>query len=86
MKFLFKLFFPIVLLLLIYGCGGFGLYYLGFHGPSMRPYPDFHGEVTEDKECLECHNPENYPDVPQTSHSKFHGCIKCHNDEVPGLE
>ena len=83
MKSLLKRFFPLILSLFLGACALPGLYYLGFHGPSIRAYPDFHEEVTEDRECLECHSPENYPDVPQTSHPNFHGCLKCHNDEIP---
>jgi len=55
-------------------------YYLGMHGPSIRAFPDMHEGVAEDRECLDCHDPDRNPSGPATSHPRFTGCLKCHND------
>ena len=57
-------------------------YYLGFHGPSIKLYPEDHEGVVQDNECLECHDPNNDPDGQPTSHPHFTGCLKCHNDDI----
>ncbi len=77
MKIYFKVLFMIAILFFVTGCAY--RYYLGFHGPSIRLSPDVHESVTQDKECLECHHPDN-ADGPPTPHPKFIGCLKCHND------
>lgn len=59
-----------------------GCAYLGFHGKSIRAYPDIHAGVRTDQECLECHHPDNDPQGPPTPHPQFTGCLKCHNDAV----
>ncbi len=80
MKSFLKMTVLFVLLFIIFGCTY--RYYLGFHGPSIQLYPEDHEGVTEDEECLECHDPENDPECTPTSHPHFTGCLKCHNDEV----
>jgi hypothetical protein len=60
----------------------FGCAYMGFHGKSIRAYPDIHANVRTDQECLECHHPDKDPQGPPTPHPRFTGCIKCHNDEI----
>ncbi len=63
----------------ISGCG-YG-YYLGFHGPSIKSFPDIHEGITEDSDCLGCHGPEDgSDDAPKTTHPAFTGCLDCHND------
>ena len=57
-------------------------HYLGMHGPSVRNHPGIHEGVTEDSECLQCHHADRSPMGPPTSHPKFTGCLKCHNDAV----
>ena len=57
-------------------------YYLGMHGPSIKVFPDVHRGVTEDRECLACHDPALDPTGPPTSHPRFTGCLKCHNDDI----
>ena len=60
-----------------------GAYYFGFHGPSIRLTPDEHEGYTEDEECRDCHGKDSDPDeAPRSTHYNFHGCLKCHNDEV----
>ena len=68
----------IIALLLICGCAY--RHYLGMHGPSIKAYPDTHGDMAKDEQCLMCHDPENDPQGPPTSHPGFKGCFKCHND------
>jgi predicted CXXCH cytochrome family protein len=80
MKTLVKTFIVLALLFIIFGCSY--RHYLGLHGPSIRLYPEQHEGLTEDEECLECHDPENGTGDPPTSHPNFTGCLKCHNDEV----
>ena len=55
-------------------------YYLGFHGPSTKRYPEIHQGVTQDSQCLGCHQPDKNPIGPPTSHPGFTGCLKCHYD------
>ncbi|MFH0726181.1 MAG: cytochrome c3 family protein [Pseudomonadota bacterium] len=55
-------------------------HYMGFHGPSIKRRPDIHAGITKDQECLECHHPDKSPQGPPTSHPRFAGCLKCHND------
>ena len=74
----------VVLLFIIFGCTY--RYYLGFHGPSIQLHPEQHEGVTQDKECLECHDAKNDPEGPPTSHPQFTGCLKCHNDEVNAVK
>ena len=70
----------LVALTMISGCAY--RHYLGLHGPSIQRSPDVHEGVTEDQECLECHHPDRDPTGPPTSHPKFTGCLKCHNDDI----
>lgn len=74
--------FQLVLFLGISACAMSGLYFLGLHGPSIKLTPDAHEGFFEDEECLDCHGEDNEPDAPRTTHSGFHGCLKCHNDAV----
>ncbi len=55
-------------------------YYLGFHGPTIKTFPDIHRAVVEDDECLGCHGDGDQSQGPPTSHPQFKGCLKCHND------
>lgn len=66
-------------MLLLSGCA-----YWGFHGKSVKRFPEFHEGITEDVECLSCHHPENAKDeqAPPTPHPGFTGCLKCHNDNI----
>ncbi len=77
--------FRIILLLMVFlpvfGCYGYRAY-LGLHGKSIRLFPDEHEAVTEDRECLECHHPNNSEEGSPTPHPNFKGCINCHNDEI----
>lgn len=73
-----------ILLFIIFGCTY--RYYLGFHGPSIQLFPEEHEGITQDKECLECHDPKIDPEGPPTSHPQFTGCLKCHNDKVTTVE
>jgi hypothetical protein len=57
-------------------------HYMGLHGPSIKAYPLVHSGFKEDKTCLMCHSPESDAEAPKTSHPKFTGCLKCHNDEL----
>jgi hypothetical protein len=60
-------------------------HYLGFHGPSIKLYPDVHEGVADDEECLECHHPDKQDEEasgPPPTHPNFTGCLKCHNDDV----
>jgi len=66
--------------LLMFSCACAYRYYLGMHGPSMRAYPDIHENVSEDKDCLGCHHPDEASEAPATTHPDFAGCLKCHND------
>ncbi len=58
-----------------------GCAYMGFHGPSVKLFPDIHAGVVEDSECLACHHPDS-GDAPPTPHPNFKGCLKCHQDNV----
>lgn len=69
-----------ILLTVFTGCAY--RYYLGFHGPSIQRFPDVHEGVREDADCLACHNPDQDPVGPPTSHPQFTGCLKCHDDPV----
>lgn len=76
MKQFYKLLLVLVILFVLAGCA-----YLGFHGPSIRLYPDIHDGIYKDAECRQCHGPDNYdPSIPKTPHPDFTGCLKCHND------
>lgn len=66
--------------LLMFSCACAYRYYLGMHGPSVRAFPDFHGNVSADQDCLGCHSPGDASGAPATSHPQFTGCLKCHND------
>ncbi len=55
-------------------------HYLGVHGPSIQLFPDTHQGITNDQDCLDCHDPAREPEGPPTSHPTFTGCLKCHND------
>jgi predicted CXXCH cytochrome family protein len=57
-------------------------YYLGMHGPSIKGYADIHTGISKDKECLECHAPQDNPQGPVTTHPQFIGCLRCHNDKL----
>ena len=61
-------------------CGCAYRHYLGFHGPTIKNFPEIHENIQSDVNCLECHPPGNDPDGPATSHPEFKGCLKCHND------
>jgi hypothetical protein len=82
MRFFLKWTFQLALFISISACAMSGLYYLGLHGPSIRLTPEEHEGFYEDEECLECHGKESDPDYTRTTHSGFHGCLKCHNDAV----
>ena len=83
MKFSFKMVITIILFFFMSACAIPGLYYLGFHGPSINLTPDSHDGGGDDMECLDCHGPDaEDPEIPPTTHPGFHGCLKCHNDEV----
>jgi len=71
----------LMVILSVFGCYGYRAY-LGLHGKSIRLFPDEHEAVTEDRECLECHHPNNSEEGSPTPHPNFKGCIKCHNDEI----
>ena len=71
----------LIVVLSVSGCYGYRAY-IGLHGKSIRLYPDIHDAVTEDRECLECHHPDNSEEGPPTPHPNFKGCINCHNDEI----
>ncbi len=59
-----------------------GCAYIGFHGKSIRNFPDMHHGFVKDAECLDCHHPDNLEDnAPAVPHPGFTGCLKCHNDE-----
>jgi hypothetical protein len=64
----------------LYGCAY--RHYMGMHGPSIKAFMDIHTTVTEDQACLECHHPDKDPKGPPTSHPRFTGCLKCHNDDL----
>lgn len=87
MKFSLKMVVIVTLFFLISACAISGLYYLGFHGPSIRFTPDAHDGVDDDDmECIDCHGPDaEDPEIPPTTHSGFHGCFKCHNDEIQNV-
>jgi len=68
-------------ILLVFG-GCAYRHYLGLHGPTVRGTPDIHDGVTEDAECLGCHDPDGDPIGLPTSHPQFTGCLKCHNDPL----
>ena len=53
--------------------------YLGFHGKSVKAFPELHAGVTQDARCLECHHPD-HAQGPPTPHPGFTGCLNCHND------
>jgi hypothetical protein len=78
--FFIKLFVCLVIFTGFSGCAY--RYYLGMHGPSIKAFPDEHEGVTEDHECLECHDPDIDFEGPPTSHPNFSGCLKCHSDDV----
>jgi hypothetical protein len=82
MPYFIKRVFLLALFIILSACI-LGLYYLGFHGPSIRLTPEEHEGYTEDEECRDCHGKDSDPDeAPRSTHYKFHGCLKCHNDEV----
>jgi len=80
MSVLKKVMIAFAVLLLLSGCAY--RYYLGMHGPSIKQFPDVHQGVTEDQECLSCHDPVGDPSGPPTTHPQFTGCLKCHNDDL----
>jgi len=80
MKCFIKMIFFLIMFFTMFGCAY--RYYLGFHGPSIKLHPDQHESVLQDKECLECHDPNNDIEGPPTSHPHFTGCLKCHNDDI----
>ena len=67
---------------LVFSCACAYRYYLGMHGPSMNAFPDIHQNMTEDRECLACHHPDQAFEAPPTSHPGFTGCFKCHSDSL----
>jgi hypothetical protein len=70
----------LIIISLILMCGCAYRHYMGMHGSSIKTYPDIHGDVKEDTQCLACHDPDKDPQGPVTSHPGFKGCLKCHND------
>ena len=80
MKHFIKTIFFLIMFFTMFGCAY--RYYLCLHGPSIKLHPDQHEDVAQDNECLECHDPNNDPEGPPTSHPHFIGCLKCHNDEI----
>ena len=74
-----KLLAILVLAFSLIGCA-----YLGLHGKSIRNSLDIHAGIQADADCRSCHAPENAQEAeaPATSHAKFKGCLKCHNDEL----
>ncbi len=62
-----------------------GCAYMGFHGPSVQSFPGVHRGMTEDRQCLQCHDPDRVS-APTTPHASFKGCLKCHNDTVQTTE
>lgn len=56
--------------------------YLGMHGPSVEAFPDVHLGVTENRECLARHDPDQDSSGPPTMHPQFTGCLKCHNGDL----
>ena len=82
MSYFIKRFLLLALIIILSACIP-GAYYLGFHGPSIRLAPDEHEGYTEDEECRDCHGEDSDPDeAPRSTHYNFHGCLKCHDDEV----
>lgn len=73
----------LVVIAVVVGCGYTA--YLGMHGTSIKLHPDIHEAVAEDRECLECHHPDNDP-VVASPHPNFIGCLKCHNDDIDSTE
>jgi len=57
-------------------------HYFGLHGPSVRRFPELHAGIKEDRTCLQCHDPQGDPSGPPTSHPRFVGCLKCHDDAI----
>ena len=80
MKYFIKMIFFLIMFFTMFGCAY--RYYLGFHGPSIKLHPDEHEGVVQDRECLECHDPNNDIEGPPTSHPHFTGCLKCHKDDI----
>ena len=80
MNILKKIMIGCTMLALLSGCTY--RYYLGLHGSSVKAFPYIHQGVTEDQDCLDCHHPDRNPTGPPTSHPKFTGCLKCHNDDL----
>lgn len=77
----------VALFLLISACATTGLYYLGFHGPTIKQSSEVHEGIWKDQECLECHGPNaNDSDASPTTHPQFVGCLKCHNDEIKPID
>ena len=74
-----KLFTFIILISLVFLWGCAYRHYLGMHGASIKKSPDIHEGAAMGEQCLECHDPENDPAGPATSHPDFKGCLKCHN-------
>ncbi len=54
-------------------------YYLGMHGPSIKSSLDIHQGVEKDRDCLDCHHPDQASEAPPTTHPRFTGCLKCHS-------
>ncbi len=70
--------FILIVVILVTGCA-----YMRFHGKSVRTFPDIHDSVVADAECLKCHHPDNLAEnAPVSPHTKFSGCLKCHNDDL----
>jgi predicted CXXCH cytochrome family protein len=70
------------LLAIFLGAGCAYHHYMGSHGPSIKQYPDVHQNVSEDRQCLECHDPHGNSQGPATTHPNVTGCLKCHNDDI----
>lgn len=61
----------LVLCIAVFGCAY--RHYIGLHGPSIKAFPGVHQAVTEDNECLKCHEPDGNPEGPPTNHPHFTG-------------
>lgn len=56
-------------------------HFLGMHGPSVQDSLAIHQGISDDADCLDCHDPKVATEAPPTTHPSFSGCLKCHNDK-----
>ena len=75
-----KIVIPLCMVIILGGCAY--RHYVGLHGPTIWTYPDIHDGAAKDTDCLGCHDPDQNPTGPATSHPRFKGCLKCHNDTM----